>query len=435
MQHLDSLKLCSVLGIAIATPAVAQEPAEASSAEEREIIVTARRQAESLQDVPISIVAIDAETLNERNVRTDNDLPSVAAGLSVANTAANRTTSTFSIRGQGQTFGQNSPGVVAYFAEVADFSTTFYDLENVQVLKGPQGTLFGRNTTGGAILFVPRKPVNEFDGYGILRVGDYGRHDAEFGVGGAIVEDRVMLRVAGQFLHRNGFTRNLFDGRRTDDENRDSVRASLLLRPFDALENYTVYQYQDIDEAGSGAAIGGFNAANPTFLASAPGVPAILPALQAALAAQRARGPRTIDVNQPLGAGLRSHGVINTTSLNLGKFTLRNIFSQRWYKQFQNYDIDGTRLLILDVYNPFSADWIKRRTEEVQARADFGFIDAVVGYYNERTVSPANSVAFDTIQYVQFPPIPGLLPGGYLGPVRAVQITDGSVNSSDAFYP
>src|SRR3546814_9314392 len=99
-----------------------------------------------------------------RNVKTLNDLPAVAAGLSVQNTASNRNDTTFSIRGQGQTFGQNSPGVVTYFADVPDFGKQFFDLENVQVLKGPQGTLFGRNTTGGAVLFVPRKPANAFSG-------------------------------------------------------------------------------------------------------------------------------------------------------------------------------------------------------------------------------------------------------------------------------
>src|ERR1700754_265668 len=78
-----------------------------------EIVVTARRQAENVQAVPISIVAIDNQALQERGIRTTNDLPQVAAGLSVQNTAARKDDTTFSIRGQGQTFGQSSPGVVA----------------------------------------------------------------------------------------------------------------------------------------------------------------------------------------------------------------------------------------------------------------------------------------------------------------------------------
>src|SRR3546814_5615536 len=75
-----------------------------------------------------------------RNVKTLNDLPAVAAGLSVQNTASNRNDTTFSIRGQGQTFGQNSPGVVTYFADVPDFGKQFFDLENVQVLRSEEHT-------------------------------------------------------------------------------------------------------------------------------------------------------------------------------------------------------------------------------------------------------------------------------------------------------
>src|SRR3546814_2028333 len=95
---------------------------------------------------------------------SDRDLPAVAPGLS-AQVSGSGTSIQFSIRGQGLTLGQSAPGVVPYFAEVPEFSTQFYDLEGVQVLKGPQGTLFGRNTTGGAILFSPRQPDNEFGGF------------------------------------------------------------------------------------------------------------------------------------------------------------------------------------------------------------------------------------------------------------------------------
>src|SRR3546814_1742950 len=103
-----------------------------------DIVVTARRTAERLQDVPLSVTAIDAQSLDERNVRNVADLPAVAPGLS-AQVSGSGTSIQFSIRGQGLTLGQSAPGVVPYFAEVPEFSTQFYDLEGVQVLKGPQG--------------------------------------------------------------------------------------------------------------------------------------------------------------------------------------------------------------------------------------------------------------------------------------------------------
>lgn len=161
-----------------------------------DIVVTARRVNERLQNVPLSITVVDARQLTERNVRSAFDLPNVAPGLSVQ-ASGSGTTAQFSLRGQGQTLGQSAPGVVPYFAEVPEFSTQFYDLASVQVLKGPQGTLFGRNTTGGAILFSPVRPGNEWEGFITGRLGSYDRRDLEFAVGGAIVPDKVMLRVAG----------------------------------------------------------------------------------------------------------------------------------------------------------------------------------------------------------------------------------------------
>ncbi|ARS26940.1 TonB-dependent receptor [Sphingomonas sp. KC8] len=438
LRHGLAASLSALLSIA-ANEAAAQTETSGTSQNASEatadIIVTARRQAENLQDVPLSIIAVDDRMLNERNVKTANDLPLVAAGLSVQNTASNRNDTTFSIRGQGRTFGQNSPGVVAYFAEVPDFSTTFYDLENVQVLKGPQGTLFGRNTTGGAILFVPKRPTNDLDGFFNFRIGEYERRDVEFAVGGAIVPDKVMLRFAGQFLNREGFTKNLFNDSRTDAEDRKSFRVSLLLTPSERFENYTLFEYTSIEEAGSGASIGGFTATNPVFSASTPTQPPLLPQLTAALAAQQARGPRIIDVDFPLSNGFKSRGVLNSTTLDMtDDISLKNIFSYRWYQMETNYDIDGTDLPILNVSNPFQGNWITQRTEEIQLRGNFDIVDVVAGYYDERNKSPAGSVGFDTVQYVQLPPIPGLLPAGYLGPIRAFVISGGSLNTSKAFY-
>ncbi|HQR88573.1 MAG TPA: TonB-dependent receptor plug domain-containing protein [Caulobacter sp.] len=140
-----------------------------------DIVVTARRREERLQEVPVAVTALSEEVLEEKGVRDANDLGQVAPGLSVQNTTANRNNITYSIRGQGQAFGQNSPGVVPYFAEVPSFGDAIFDLQGIQVLKGPQGTLFGRNTTGGAILFTPRAPSEELNGYVLGRVGNYNR--------------------------------------------------------------------------------------------------------------------------------------------------------------------------------------------------------------------------------------------------------------------
>lgn len=354
---------------------------------DNDIVVTARRQEERLQDVPISIVAVSSRQLDERNVRSVADLPSVAPGLS-GQVSSTGTTVNFSIRGQGIAQGQNSPGVAPYFADVPEFSTQFYDLESVQVLKGPQGTLFGRNTTGGAILFTPRRPSEVAEGFVLGRFGEDNRHDIEFGVGGPIVEDKILVRFAGTMLRRDGYARNLTYKTRVNGEHKDSFRGSIVIRPFKGLENTTIYEYTDIDEDGAAQVLAGIE---PTS--------ALAPVLLPYLNAQNARGPFVIATSRPLSVKMRNKGVINTTSLELGDhFSLKNIFSDRKFRASRSFDLDGTPLELLDVTN-VDKGYSTARTEEVQARVDFTRIHGVVGYYNEKMTEPFG-LAASTKQYI-----------------------------------
>ena len=125
------------------------------------ITVTARRRAEDLEKVPLNVTAISGDVLREQEIKTATDLQTVAPTLTVTGTLGSRDTDVFTIRGQSQPFGGADPGVQTYFAEVpynASGPGSFFDMSNVQVLSGPQGTLFGRNTTGGAVLFEPQRP-------------------------------------------------------------------------------------------------------------------------------------------------------------------------------------------------------------------------------------------------------------------------------------
>ncbi|MDB5687175.1 MAG: hypothetical protein JWR77_1764 [Rhizorhabdus sp.] len=352
-----------------------------------DIVVTARRQEERLQDVPISITAVSSRQLDERNVRSIGDLPSVAPGLS-GQVSSTGTTVNFSIRGQGIAQGQNSPGVAPYFADVPEFSTQFYDLQSVQVLKGPQGTLFGRNTTGGAILFTPRRPTDEAEGFVLGRFGEDNRHDIEFGVGGPIVADKILVRFSGMMLRRSGYGRNLTYGTRVNGEHKDSLRGNILIRPFEGLENSTIYEYTDIDENGATQTLAGIE---PTS--------ALASRLQPFLDAQNARSPYVIATSRPLFLKMRSKGVINTTSLTLGdNFSLKNIFSSRKFRASRAFDLDGTPQELLDVTNVDKGN-STARTEEVQARATFDRLQGVIGYYNEKVTEPFG-LAASTKQYI-----------------------------------
>src|SRR5687768_8121444 len=176
--HRSILLPTTALTLGLAAPAIAQnaEPRPAATTNMlEEVIVTARRREESVQDVPISISVFDQETLNERNVTNAADLANYTPSLNV-NTRFGPDQASFSIRGFTQEL-RTTASVGVYFADVVaprgGGSITagdgagpgaFFDLQNVQVLKGPQGTLFGRNTTGGAVLLVPQKPTYDLEG-------------------------------------------------------------------------------------------------------------------------------------------------------------------------------------------------------------------------------------------------------------------------------
>lgn len=385
-----------------------------------DIVVTARRREERLQEVPVAVTALSEEVLEEKGVRDANDLGQVAPGLSVQNTTANRNNITYSIRGQGQAFGQNSPGVVPYFAEVPSFGDAIFDLQGIQVLKGPQGTLFGRNTTGGAILFTPRAPSENFNSYVLGRVGNYNRRDFEFGLGGPILGDKLMFRVAGQVLRRDGYTDNVATGDKMDDEHRQAWRASLTARPFEGFENTLLYQDVNVDEAGSGLSL---SVITPTY-SNTP----IYAQLQTALAAQKARGPRAIATNyEPDFIKLDSQGWINTTNWLINDhLTLKNIYSKRRFTAGQSYDLDGSPVTVLHVTNPVGPK-SKSTSEEIQAQFNFWNIDGVIGYFTEDTKTPL-IYGFDTRQFVR---IPSLLPNG--GVIQAVNIAQSS-SGSEAFF-
>src|SRR6202789_2631756 len=148
----------------------------------QEIVVTARRRNEALEKVGLNVAALSTSALTEQHITNEQELQTAVPGLlTVASTSTNQLA--FSIRGQAvDAFSYTSPTVLTYFNEFqtgGTTATTFFDLQSVQVLKGPQGTLFGRNATGGAILFVPQAPSDQFGGNLRLQGGDYGDFQAE----------------------------------------------------------------------------------------------------------------------------------------------------------------------------------------------------------------------------------------------------------------
>src|SRR5277367_4802812 len=190
---------------AMAADAVTAAPSDSSASALEEIIVTARRKVESLQSAPVSVTAFTAETLREQSIYTTQDLQMSTPGVYLSGSGGNENV-VYQIRGQSKALsGPSSPAVVSYFAEVPDVtfgsSVPQYDISSIQVLKGPQGTLFGRNTTGGAVLYTPSAPTYDFGGEVSLIAGNYADHETQAVLNLPLSDQIAAVRLAGD-LHQ-----------------------------------------------------------------------------------------------------------------------------------------------------------------------------------------------------------------------------------------
>ena len=212
-----------------------------------DIVVTAQRREERLSRVPVSVSAFTADTLQTRAVVSEQDVGQLVPGLLVKNGQTSNQLS-FSLRGQTlDPFSGTSPAVLTYLNEAPyapyNTATSFFDLASVQVLKGPQGTLFGRNATGGAVLYTTPTPGNDLSGYLTIRGGQRDTLQVQGAIDLPIVKDLLLVRLAGDYTKENGYIRNRFTGNTLGDKDNASGRATVLFTPTSSIKNTTVVQY------------------------------------------------------------------------------------------------------------------------------------------------------------------------------------------------
>src|SRR5690554_3148576 len=194
-----------------------------------EVVVTARKRAESLQETPLAVTALDASALRDADVRNLVDLNRLAPNIDVVEANGSAPIASVYIRGVGQrNTGENIDSGVGIYIDDIYLSRPdgalldLNDIASVQVLRGPQGTLFGKNTTGGALVFTTNRPVDTLEGSLGARVGNFDRRDAEFVLNVPLGES-LATRVSGVTRNRDGHIRNLIDGKDYMDENRESL--------------------------------------------------------------------------------------------------------------------------------------------------------------------------------------------------------------------
>jgi iron complex outermembrane recepter protein len=312
-----------------------------------EITVTARRKEESLQSVPVSVTAFTAESLREKSIETTQDLQMSTPGVYLSGSGGNENV-VYQIRGQSKALsGPSSPAVVSYFAEVPDVtfgsSVPQYDISSVQVLKGPQGTLFGRNTTGGAVLYTPTAPTYDFGGEVDLKAGNYADHETQAVLNLPLIDQKLAIRLAGDIHQRDGYTQNIGVGGALDNVNSKGMRVSVLFEPVQGVRNLTILDYYQNDYNGDGVNL---VSVTPGYtLLAELGIQSAL-AQQAAL--QRARGPFVVDTDPADFTHNRREGVTNRTDVDLGAVQLVNIFGYRLTHLSYFINVDGAPAVVTD---------------------------------------------------------------------------------------
>jgi iron complex outermembrane recepter protein len=351
-----------------------------------EVVVTARRSVERSLNVPVAITAFSQEDLRENDIETATDLQNYVPSLTVMGLNSG-SQEFFTIRGLGATGSLTGggvgggQGVVAYLAEApatASGPGLFFDLQSLQVLKGPQGTLFGRNTTGGAVLLEPVRPSDELNASLELTSGDFGRRKITAAGNIPIVPDKLMVRLAGEGEYLEGYTKDAVTGRDYNNRQDASGRIGILARPFSGFENYLLGEFVHFTDHGPGNVLVALNPDN-----------ALYPLLSPYLAAQQARGIGLVSYGFMPSEDSKTLMVIDNASWQLTPdLALKNIFSYTHAQENGSTDADATPLPVADLLGANPGGWssdLKTLTEELhlQGNAWRDFLTWQAGGYYE----------------------------------------------------
>ncbi|MGE4306192.1 MAG: TonB-dependent receptor [Novosphingobium sp.] len=443
--------LVSAPAMAEQSPATAPQTAQEADQEASNdgfadaIVVTARRRAEDASKVPIAITAFSGDQLVAKGVQSVGDLTKFTPGLNISG-GGTKTAPFIVIRGQSKAVtGNSSPGVITYMNDVplpnAGSLIQTYDMENIQVLKGPQGTLFGRNSIGGAVLTVTKGASHEFGGYVTGEIANHDFTQVEGAINVPLVQDKVALRLAAQVGHDGGDIETFAyqpytianpsvgvyvanpgqlnpTAHNADEYATESYRASLLIEPTDWIKSVTVGDYTKVRGTNNqtfGAAYpGGFNGGPPAFffqeqadIATALGGTAFANTYAGIVGslAQCPSGAINCNITSAIAAAQDSQsgrynfltqdpwksvavikGISNTTTIKLGdNHQLKNIFALRTTSTYTDATLTG---LAIPTILTASQTKLKQTTEEIQLSGSFFDNDLkyTVGgfFYNEK---------------------------------------------------
>jgi len=339
------------------------EPAAEQGARLDEIVVTARKVEENLQDVPVAVTAFTGEQIERQTARVVMDVARLTPSLTIRAGTNNASGSTFSIRGQVQTdtLATLDPSVGLYvdgmyWARAYGINSDLLDLRSVQTLKGPQGTLFGRNTTGGAILIETNDPsLDEFSG---MISATYGRFDERRGavvLNLPVESEKFAIRAAFQVNKRDGYISNLQDNQKYGELDSYTGRLKFLLRPNERLGIQVSAEMFEMDirqrpyriaqvSPNLGALQAGLESGAATSAAATPlGVARITDIIN------QIKDRDLVDINDPALSKARTHTVGSTVTYDTSFGAIKFIGGYRDVQgNAPRLELDGTPFSILN---------------------------------------------------------------------------------------
>lgn len=364
--------------------AAADAAAADTSAEDgqvSDIIVTAQRRSQRLQDVPVSVTAFDSAALEAQAVQQLTDLNAKTPNVVLAPVGAYPYASAFFIRGLGfadveSTFepavGVEMNGV--YLARNSGALQDFFDIASVEILRGPQGTLYGRNTIGGVVSVRTKRPGDTPGGEVLLTGGDHGRREVRAALE-TPVGDTFAVRVSGLYKNYDGYNYNATTKKRVGDNEVFSGRVTLVATPTPEFEAALVVDYDR--ERGSGAAFRNASLPGNVYYNFSPDTGTPTPVVPAG--DSDPTDPYTIYDNTPLFAKLDTWGIAYTMDWHLGAATITSVTGYREFYDKVQSDYDGSAI---DFFSAYRDQKHNQFSQEVRIASDgSNLIDYVAGVF------------------------------------------------------
>ena len=356
-----------------------------------EVTVTARRRSESIQDVPVAVSAFGEEQIKDLQASTVEGLQGAVPNMNIAQGRGSANSVNVFIRGIGQPDALQTfdPGVGmyvddVYYSRINGALFSLFDIQQLEVLRGPQGTLYGKNSTGGAIKLTTKNPFDNEGGAVEVTAGDYGRLEGRFYVSGQL-SDTVAGSIAGAKITNDGYVKDADTGKRYNDDDTEALRLKLALKPTD---NFSAVLSLDTTKQDAALTLGR-PMANLVQTSLAPGGAIVLKPGETGEWNRRAR--TSFDDGQ--GQYLKHSGASLAMDWDINEqWTLKSISSYRKLKTESYIDIDASEYELGDVLVALDQN---QKSQEFQLHYDNGSnLHATFGAYYMKENVPSYQEAY-----------------------------------------